>query len=279
LVEDIKDDVAIVRGDLGNWSDIFTALRSNEIDCVYHLGALLGDACEASPEGAYNINIGGTLRVLEASRLLGLRAVLFPSSLGTFGRGVPEVIPPEAFQRPTTMYGVTKVVGERFGEWYNQKFGLNFRALRLPNLIGPGRAGGLGEAFSLIIQEPASGRPYTVVLDEEAQVTLMYVKDAARAFVELHDAAESSLTKRAYNLHGFSPTAREIAETTRRVVPGAEIDFQPVEELARIMHTQPKEMDDSDARREWGWQPRYTLEEAVSDFVAEVRAHPGRYDR
>ncbi|MBT9146824.1 MAG: putative epimerase/dehydratase [Syntrophomonadaceae bacterium] len=279
LVEDIENDVRIVQGNLGNWAEVLDVVRKHKVNCIYHAGALLSASAEESPLAAYMVNANGTFYVLEAARLFNVEKVVFLSTVATYGPGVPEVVNDDTVQIPTTMYGVTKVFCERLGEYYHRKFGVNFRGVRLPSVIGPGRGGGGASAYSsLIVQEPAAGRPYKVFVDETARIPLLYIKDAVRALVSLGEAAEERLKRRVYNIQGFSPSARDLADIVRRYLPDARIEFEPDPEMVKIVHSWPKELDDTLAREDWGWNAQYTLDKAVKDFIDEFQARRYRYE-
>ncbi len=279
LVEDIENDVRIVQGNLGNWAEVLDVVRKHKVNCIYHAGALLSASAEESPLAAYMVNANGTFYVLEAARLFNVEKVVFLSTVATYGPGVPEVVNDDTVQIPTTMYGVTKVFCERLGEYYHRKFGVNFRGVRLPSVIGPGRGGGGASAYSsLIVQEPAAGRPYKVFVDETARIPLLYIKDAVRALVSLGEAAEERLKRRVYNIQGFSPSARDLADIVRRYLPDARIEFEPDPEMVKIVHSWPKELDDTLAREDWGWNVQYTLDKAVKDFIDEFQARRYRYE-
>jgi threonine 3-dehydrogenase len=279
LVDDIKDEVNIVQGDLGNWAQVLDVVRKYRVNCIYHAGALLSASAEESPLAAYMVNANGTFYVLEAARLFDVEKVVFSSTVATYGPRLPEPVDDDTTQTPTTMYGVTKVFCERLGEYYQRKFRVNFRGVRLPSIIGPGRGGGGASAYSsLIVQEPAAGRPYKPYVDEAARIPLLYINDAVQALISLEKAEEGRLTRRVYNVQGFSPTARELANTVRRYLPDAQIEFQPEPEMVEIVHSWPKTLDDRPAREDWGWQARYTLDEAVKDFIDEFQARRYRYE-
>jgi threonine 3-dehydrogenase len=280
LIADIKDRVTIVQGDLGNWSQVLDAVKSNDIDGIFHTGALLSASAEESPLTAYNVNSNGTFYVLEAARFFDVRTVVFLSTIATYGPGLGDRVDDDAAQRPTTMYGVTKVFSERLGEYYHSKFGVNFRGVRLPSVIGPGRGGGGVSAYSsLIVQEPAAGRPYDVFVDEQTRIPLLYIKDAVGAMISLAEAREDKLKSRMYNIEGFSPTALELATVVRKYVPDdARLQFRPVPEMVKIAQSWPRELDGTNATRDWGWKSEYSLERAVQDFVKEFGARRDMFD-
>ncbi|UCF72631.1 MAG: NAD-dependent epimerase/dehydratase family protein [Deltaproteobacteria bacterium] len=274
LTKGIRDSVKIVHGDLGDWAQVLDVVKDDEIDCIYHAGALLPPVTEQYPAAAYAVNITGTFNVLEAARLFDVESVMYLSTLATFGRDVPPVVPNDASQRPPNMYGVTKVCSERLGEYYHARFGVNFRGIRFPPIIGMGRFDKAQSAYNyLAIQESAMGRPYTIYVDRSTTIALLYVKDAVLGLVALNKAEEGKLTRRVYNLYGFSATAQELVDTVRRYIPDAKIDFKPDQTMIRAVENLPQKLDDTLARRDWGWSPRYSLDSAVEDFIKEVRAN------
>ena len=279
LTKDIKDRVKIVRGDLTNWVQVIEAVKNNDIGCIYHLGALLPPTTEQSPAAAFAVNITGSFNILEAARLLGVDSVTYASSLSTFGFDLPQVIPNDFPQRPPNMYGVTKVCSERLGEYYHSRFGVNFRGVRFPVIMGPGRVLGVGwTAFtSLLIEEAAMGRPYTIYVDKSTNAGFLYLKDAARSLIDLNRVDDERLTRRVYSLYGFSATAQDLVDSVKSYIPEAQIDFKPDQAMLRIIETQyaviSKRLDDTLAREDWGWSPQYSLDQAVEDFIKEVRAN------
>ena len=272
LIDDIKGEVKVVHGNLGNWAEVLNTVRRHKIDCIYHTGALLSASAEENPLTAYDVNTNGTFHVLEAARLFGVEKVIFLSTIAVYGPGVPERVDDNVVQLPTTIYGITKVFCERLGEYYHRKFGINFRGVRFPSVIGLGRGGGGVSAYSsLIVQEPAAGRPYEVFVDEVTRIPLLYVKDAVQSLIALEQAKEESLRRRVYNIEGFSPTALELANTVKRYLPDARIEFRPDPKMVEIAHSWPRELDGSCARKDWGWKTQYAVDEAVRDFINEFR--------
>jgi len=278
-VGDIQDRVKVLQGDLACCPEVLDAVKSYRVDCIFHTGALLSASAEENPLAAYMTNANGTLHVLEAARLFEVEQVIFVSSIATYGPGVAECVNEDVIQRPTTMYGVTKVFCERLGEYYNLKFGLDFRGVRLPSVIGPGRGPGGASAYSsLIVQEPALGRPYRVFVDEEATIPLLYIKDATNCLLSLHQAPKESLRRRIYNIEGFSPTAGQLASAVRGFIPEARIEFAPDPAMVDIVRSWPNRCDGARALEEWGWKSRYGLDEAVEDFISELCAGAERYE-
>ena len=278
-VSDIRDEVDIVVGDVTNWARVLDVVREYRIDCIFHTAALLSYAAEEIPLNAFMINTNGTFNVLEATRLFEVKTLVFLSTTGTYGAGLPEIVTDDTEQRPATLYGITKVFGERLGEYYHRKFGVNFRGVRFPSIIGPGRGGGGVSAYSsLVIQESAAGRAYEVQVDDKARIPLLYLKDATQSLIQIEQASESNLKRRVYNIEGFSPTITELIEVVKKYVPKANIKFCPNPEIVEIVRTLPRVLDGTCARADWGWKTRYTLDMAVSDFIEEYRRRKYLYE-
>lgn len=279
LIDDIVDRVKVIQGDLSNWAQVLDIVRKYGVDCIYHTGALLSASAEENPLTAYMVNANGTFHILEAARLFGVKTVMFLSTIATYGPGLPDRVGDDTIQRPTTMYGVTKVLGERLGEYYHRKFGVNFRGIRFPSVIGPGRGhGGVSAYSTLIVQEPAAGRLYKVFVDEETRIPLLYIKDAVQSLIQLEQADEKSLKRRVYNIEGFSPTAIELARAVKKYLPDARIEFCPITEMVEIARSWPRELDSRCACEDWGWETRYTLSKAIEDFVEEFRVRRYLYE-
>jgi threonine 3-dehydrogenase len=278
LPADIRDCVTLVRGDLSNWAEVIDAVASTHPDTIYHIGALMPPASEQAHATAYGVNVSGTVHVLEAARLFQVGTVVYSSTTATFSPDLPEVVPNDFPQMPVTMYGVTKLCSERLGEYYHRRYDVDFRAVRFLSILGPGRIPGFGwSAYtSLVIEECAKGNPYVLKVNESLRLRFIYVKDAALSLIKLGDANNSSLTTRCYNLDGFSASTREIVDAVRKHVPDAHITYEFDPNYQRVMDTQygniQRRMDDRLARGDWGWAVSYALEEAVGDFVKNVRA-------
>ena len=266
-----------VSGNLAVFTDVLEAVREHRPDTVFHLGALLSASAEVDPISAYHVDVDGSFHVLEASRLFGVRKVIYTSSIASFGPGVPDPVPNEWDQKPTTLYGVSKVFTERLGEYFHGKLGLDFRAVRLPSVLGAGRGAGGASAYSTyLIDEPVHGHAYEAYCEERTRIPLLYVDDAVRALLQLHDAPQERLTRCTYNIQGFSPTAAEIAAAVRAKVPSARITFRPDPKMQAILNSWPRSLDDTEARREWGWKPSIDLAGTVDRYLAALAPASGR---
>jgi threonine 3-dehydrogenase len=282
LLEDVKDKVKVVRGDLGNFSHVLSVVKESKPKVIYHLGGMLSVPSDADPQAAFRANAMGTFHVLEAARLFDVEKVLFSSTLATYGLNIREgKIDDFTLQRPELFYGCTKVFCELMGLFYRRKYGLDYRGVRYPSIVGPGvKTPGIVQYNAWVIEECAKGRPYTVYVRPDTRCPIMYYKDAARAIVMLGDAPRESIQMVNYVVAGPTPaaSAQELVDMVRAKIPGAKIDFKVDEEKQKIIDKLVLPVDDSLARKEWGWYPEYDQERIVEDFLEELRNHPERYD-
>ncbi len=250
-------------------------VRKHEVGVIYHLAALLSAVAEQKPHVAWDLNMGGLYRVLEVARQ-NRCAVFFPSSIGAFGPGTPrDRTPQDTVQRPTTMYGVTKVAGELLCDYYHRRFGVDTRGLRFPGLIShvtpPG--GGTTDYAVEIFYQAIRHRRYTCFLEPETRLDMMYMPDALRAIVELMEAEPERLVHRnAFNVTAMNFTPAELAAEIRRHVPEFRIDYEVDPVRQAIADSWPDSLDDSAARAEWGWRPEHDLAAMTADMLRKLGA-------
>jgi threonine 3-dehydrogenase len=277
LIKDIQDKVKIVQGNLASWAEVLEVVKQYKIEGIFHTGALLSASAEEKPITAYEVNAGGTFNVLEAARLFNVKRVIYTSTIASYGLGL-DTVDEDTIQMPISMYGVTKVFAERLGEYYQRKFGVDFRAVRLPSIIGPGRGGGGASAYStLVISESALRRPYSVFVEEDVIMPILYIKDCVECLIRLYEADNTRLKRRVYCIAGFSPTAKEICDEVKRILPNADIKFKPDREMTEIVRSWPRYLKETKASEDWGWKTKYLLKETVEDFIKEVQSHPEIY--
>jgi nucleoside-diphosphate-sugar epimerase len=255
-------------------AQILELVRRYEVGTIYHLAALLSAVAEDKPHVAWSINMGGLYNVLEVARQYRAQ-VFFPSSIGAFGPSTPrESTPQVTIQRPTTMYGVTKVAGELLCDYYAGRFGVDTRGLRLPGLISctaPPGGGTTDYAVEIFHHALRYGR-YTCFLRPDARLDMMYMPDAIRAMIELMEADPGKLKHRnAYNLSAVDFTPAEQAEAIRKHIPDFRIDYAVDPRRQAIADSWPESLDDSAAREEWRWQPRYGLADMTEDMLRQLR--------
>jgi nucleoside-diphosphate-sugar epimerase len=251
------------------------AVMRFKADTIYHLAAILSAVGERDPQLAYRINMGGLLNTLEVARTYGC-AVFHPSSIGAFGPGTPpDPAPQDTIQRPTTMYGVTKVAGELLCDYYHQRFGVDTRGVRYPGLISyiaqPG-GGTTDWAVEIFYQAVAAGR-YSCFLAPDTQLDMMYMPDAIRAAIEVMEADPDRLVHRnAFNVTAMQLSPDMLATEIRAHIPDfvMEYDVDPIREA--IAQSWPRRIDDGAARAEWGWSPVYDAPAMCADMIAQLQA-------
>ena len=281
-IEGIQDKIKMVRGDLGNWSEVLNVVKDNGIKGIYHLGSMLSLPSQANPWASFRANVVGTYNMFEAARLFDVERVVFSSTGGTFGLETGgKTITDTTIQRPTLMYGVGKLYCEGLGRFYRTKFGLDYRGIRYPGVIAPGvTTPGAGQWFPWMIEHAIQGKPYECFAPEFATIPALYVKDCARAANTAYEAPKENIKMVNYNIAGVqSVSGGELAEKLRKRYPGAKITFKPDPEVVKIWKTLDiSKIDDSCAREELGWAPLCTtLDDIISEFEKEMKEHPQRY--
>jgi len=281
LLDDVADQVEVVRGDLGNFSHVLNVVKTFRPKVIYHMGGMLSVPSDADPAASFRANAMGTFHVLEAARLLDVTQVLFASTIATYGIDVREpVVDDYTLQRPQLFYGCTKVFSELLGQFYKRKYGLDFRGVRYPSIVGPGvKTPGIVQYNAWVIEECAKGKPYIMTVKPETRCPIMYFKDSARAIVMLGAAPVENIKMVNYIIAGPTPaaSAQELVDLVRSKVPGARIEFQVDEKRQKIIDGFTKPLNDGVARKEWGWKPEYDPERIVEDFLEEMKMHPQRY--
>jgi nucleoside-diphosphate-sugar epimerase len=248
--------------------------KKYNINQIIHLAALLSANAEKNPQLAYNINMNGTYNVLEAARELGI-AVFTPSSIAAFGPSTPaDKTPQDTIQRPTTMYGVTKVAGELLCDYYHRRFGVDTRGVRFPGLISyaalPG--GGTTDYAVHIFYEAIKNKKYASYIAAGTYMDMMYMPDALKAIHDLMEANPDKLEHRnAFNITAMSFDPEELATSIRKYIPSLVLDYDVDPIRQAIANSWPRSLDDSVARAEWGWSPKYDLDMMTKDMLEKLR--------
>jgi threonine 3-dehydrogenase len=248
-----------------------------DIDTIFHLSAMLSAKGEKNPQLAYEVNVNGTFKVLEAARQLKVKKVVVPSSIAAFGPDTPRVnTPNDCVMRPTTMYGIGKVAAELLGEYYYIKYGLDVRMLRYPGIISSETAPGGGTtdyAVDMYIYA-LSGKEYDCFVSEDTILPFMYMPDAIKSIIDLAESDNENLKHRVYNVAGFSASAGEIAESIRKVMPDFKCNYKP-DYRQQIADSWPQSLDDTVANEEWGWKPEYDLDKTTEDMIEKLSKTAG----
>jgi nucleoside-diphosphate-sugar epimerase len=261
--------------DCMNAASVAGAALRHRADAIYHLAALLSASAERSPQLAYQVNMTTLVNVLEVARDADC-AVFTPSSIGAFGPSTPrDPAPQDTIQRPSTMYGVTKVAGELLCDYYYTRYGVDTRGLRFPGLISyvapPG--GGTTDYAVDIFHHALEQGHYTCFLSADTQLDMMYMPDAIRASIDLMEADAARLQHRnAFNITAMQFTPAVLAAEIRRHLPHFEMRYEVDPVRQRIADSWPRRLDDTAARQEWGWLPRYDLRDMVADMLAHLSA-------
>jgi nucleoside-diphosphate-sugar epimerase len=247
--------------------------KKYDIDTVYHLAAVLSAVGEENPQVAWHVNMDGLYNILEVAREHDMSRVFWPSSIAAFGPNAPRVnTPQDATLIPRSMYGVTKVAGELLCNYYFNRFGLDVRSVRYPGIISsetlPG--GGTTDYAVEIFYEAIKKRRYTCFVRKDTVLPMMYMPDCIEATIDLMEADVAKIKIRtSYNVTGMSFSAGELAEEIKKYVPEFVCEYEP-DFRQKIADSWPTSLDDTPARKEWGWKPRYDLASMTKDMVEKL---------
>ncbi len=279
-----------IAGDILDQNLLGRLVSEFEIHTIFHLAALLSTRAEFTPETAHHVNVDGTLNLLklsvEQSRWHGQRVkFLFPSTIAAYG--LPDLATRHRmgrlheyhFNDPITMYGCNKLYCENLGRYYSEhyrqlavepeKAGIDFRSIRFPGLISAFTvpSGGTSDYAPEMIHAAAQNLPYACFVREELRIPFMAMPDGIDAIMRLMEAPPERLKQRVYNIGAFNPSAGEIATLVRRAFPGAKITFEPDLKRQAIVDSWPEDVDDTPARLDWGFLPKYNLDAAFFDYL------------
>lgn len=270
----VKQDGPFVLVNAMDRHGIERILDKHGITEVYLLAALLSATAEKDPAFAWKLNMESLLIILELAREGRIGKVYWPSSIAAFGPTTPkDATPQHTITEPSTVYGISKLAGEGWCNYYHQRYGVDVRSIRYPGLIGwksaPG--GGTTDYAVHIFHEAIKHGAYTSFLGPKSTLPMMYMPDAIRATIELMEApAERIKVRTAYNLAGMSFSPEEIAAEVARHMPGFTMAYAPDERQA-YADSWPRSIDDGEARRDWGWKPQFDLPAMVADMMAHLR--------
>ncbi len=245
-----------------------------KITQVYNLAAVLSGNAEKIPQQAWEINMKALMNTLELSRDTDANKLFWPSSIAVFGPSTPRFNTPQlTVMEPNTVYGISKLAGERWGEYYHKRYGVDFRSLRYPGLISyQTEAGGGTTDYAVEIYfEALKNKKYTCFLSEDTALPMMFMDDAIKATIDLMEADESKLSLRSsYNVGGMSFTPKEVAASIKKHIPDFQIEYEPDFRQA-IADSWPASIDDSVARRDWGLSDKFELDSMTEVMLSEIR--------
>ena len=266
------------QADVCNGNQLLDVIRKYDVDTVFNLAALLSAVAEKKPQLAWKIQIDGLMNILEIARDRHL-SVFTPSSIGSFGPETPRLeTPQDTIQRPKSMYGVTKVTTELLSDYYFLKYGVDTRSVRFPGLIShvtlPG--GGTTDYAVEIFYAAVKGEEFVCPIAAGTYMDMMYMPDALQGAVDLMLADPSRLKHRnAFNIASMSFDPERIAAKIRARIPSFRMRYEVDPVRQAIADSWPDRLDDTCAREEWGWKPRFGLDEMVDDMIAELRKRFG----
>jgi nucleoside-diphosphate-sugar epimerase len=284
-----SQDHVHVQGDILDGSLLSRLVAEYEIECIFHLAALLSTRSEFTPEQAHRVNVEGTLALLrlasEQSQWRGESVqFIFPSSIAVYGLPTSEAksrysrVREWEWTNPTTMYGCNKLYCELLGSYLSQHYKqlsaekpvmIDFRSLRFPGLISAFTlpSGGTSDYAPEMIHAAAKGEPYRCFVAPEVQIPFMAMPDAIHALQKLAAAPKESLSRLVYNVTSFSLTAAEVRDLVLQAFSDARIEFVPDRKRQAIVDTWPADLDDTAARRDWKWQAEYDVERTFSEYL------------
>ena len=281
IASDIKDPTEeVLQGgpfemhDICQLDEISETVKKYKITQIYNLAALLSGTAEKDPRFAWRLNMNGLFNVLNVAREGTVKKVFWPSSIAVFGPTTPKVNTPQVtITEPNTVYGITKIAGERWCEWFHLKYGIDVRSIRYPGLIGyttlPG--GGTTDYAVDIFHHAIKGQDYECFLTKNTTLPMMYMPDGIRATLELMHATEDQIKIRSsYNIAGMSFDPDQIYQAIKNHYPDFNITYK-ADFRQQIADTWPQSIDDSNANIDWGWKPEYDLKKMVDDMIKHLK--------
>jgi len=260
-----------------DYNQIQHLVEVHEITDVYLMAALLSATAEKNPAFAWDLNMNSLFHVLNLARAKKIQKVFWPSSIAVFGPTTPkEHTPQYTIMEPTTVYGISKQSGERWCEYYHHVYGVDVRSVRYPGLVSwsspPG--GGTTDYAVAIFHEALSKGSYECFLSSDTKMPMMYMDDAIQATIQIMQAEGDALSIRSsYNLAAMSFTPAALAVEIRKQLPDFTITYAP-DSRQQIADSWPASIDDSEARRDWGWQPQYDLAQMTVAMLDNLKNHP-----
>lgn len=250
-------------------------VKKEKVTQIYHLAAILSATGEQKPRFTWDVNMNGLFNVLEVSRSFNLSKIYFPSSIAIYGPETPkDNTPQNAYFDPSTVYGISKLTGEMWSEYYFNRYGMDIRSLRYPGLISyeamPG--GGTTDYAVDIFYKAVQDEVFECFLEADTRLPMMYMPDAIRATLELMEAPKDNIKVRtSYNLSGMSFTPAELANEIQKHIPTFKMNYKIDALRQKIANSWSDSIDDSAARKDWNWKEEYDLTAMTADMVKNIR--------
>ena len=263
-----------VQIDATSYDAVLNIVKRYNVSTVYLMAAMLSATAENHPSKAWDLNMSSLFNVLNLAKDGFIKHVFWPSSIAVFGPSSPKInVPQLTIMEPTTVYGISKLSGERWCAYYNKKYGIDVRSLRFPGLIGwqssPG--GGTTDYAVDIFHKAVAHQPFECFLAENTALPMMYMDDAIRAVIELMESDSKKIKVRSsYNLGALSFTPKTLYQSLLPLFPNFEINYAP-DFRQEIAESWPQSIDDTSARDDWGWQPQFEMKLMVEDMCYNLR--------
>lgn len=275
LPADISSTGPTTMADVTDYKQLEEVIRTFAVDCIFHMSSILSTTAESKRNVAHEVNINGTYNILECAYQNNVGKVILPSSIAAFGAGSPkEMTPNDTLQKPDTIYGISKVFAELLGNYYHGKLGLDVRGLRLPGVISwktEPTAGTTDYAVEMFYGAIANDY-YECYLRSDTMLPMMYMPDAIQAIIQISECEIKDLKHHAdFNVHAFSFTPNDLAKSIKRINPSFRVSYNVDSGRQAIADSWPRSLDDSAARLEWGWEPRFTMETLVKDMYDNLQ--------
>lgn len=260
--------------DATNYESLENVVMHYEIEEVYLMAAMLSATAEKFPMRAWNLNMNSLFNVLNLAKEKKISKVFWPSSIAVFGPNTPkENTLQSTIMEPSTVYGISKQSGERWCEYYFEKYGVDVRSVRYPGLISwktlPG--GGTTDYAVEIYHKALSSKKYTCFINEDTKLPMMFMDDAIRATITIMEEPSDKIRIRSsYNLAAMSFTPAEIARSIAGHIPDFEIQYEP-DFRQKIAASWPSSIDDTDAKKDWGWNANFDLEKTTEEMLAHLK--------
>jgi len=280
IASDLREENPLLKGtgpyvslDVMNKEMLHVQVIRQNITHIYLLAAILSATAEKNPHLAWNLNMQSLLNVLEIAKDENIRKIYWPSSIAVFGPGSPKInCPQQTIIEPSTVYGISKYAGEFWCNYFFQRYQVDVRSLRYPGLISyksePG--GGTTDYAVDIFHAAIDENKYTCFLREDTYLPMMYMPDAIRATIELMEVDADKISVRtSYNISGMSFSPKEIAEEIKKHLPGFTISYEPDYRM-QIAESWPQSIDDSVAKKDWNWKPKYDLTAMTEDMIENL---------
>ncbi len=263
-----------VRLDVTDAKALERVVKDFHVGSIFHLSSILSVTAEKMRSTAHKVNIDAAFNILECGYDNGLEKIILPSSIAAFGSNTPrELTPNDTIQNPDTVYGISKVFGELMGNYYNSKLGLDVRGLRLPGIISwktEPTAGTTDYAVEMFYEAIRNNR-YECYLSADTALPMMYMPDAINALIRLFEVSPESLIHHSdFNIHAMTFTPSELANEIAKINPEFEITYNVDPARQSFADSWPKSLDDTFAREEWGWKPKYSIKDLAEDMYKNL---------